>query len=109
MSNCEHLPKLAALEAESLLSPKSVNAYRLRQGTAAMSVSMVAGLVCWFTWIGCRHSDEQIDQAIMGFALGAVFLLAAVRIHDVGACPLIASGVFVLELVTSHSQFSARH
>ena len=63
----------------SLLSPERLNAYRLRQGTACLAVTLVTGLGCWFTWIGLRHSDDRIFKllALMGFAAGAFLLFFA--------------------------------
>ena len=66
-------------DSDSLLSPERINAYRLRQATAGLAVSLVAGLTCWFTWVGFRDSDERFIKliSVMGFFLGCVLLFAA--------------------------------
>jgi len=64
---------------ETLLSPRSLNAYRLRQATASLLVSLVAGLACWFLWVGLRQYPQAAVKlvAIMSLTLGCVFLIVA--------------------------------
>lgn len=61
----------------SLLSPRNINLYRLRQASASMILSTAAGFAGWFTWIGLRSSDEKLYLlcAYMGFVLGAILLV----------------------------------